>query len=135
MPRALRLSHRCCYSDDAMSVQYTRTRTLHRTGTSRAKNTAAAACYMQLLCFFSLPSWCLNLWSGRSANMSHVIVYWCGEKQYSVIPRKCIISPLSLDSFPVRGTCRWPGGGQYDADILKMGGKLLLVASLLAIVS
>ena len=61
-----------------------------------------------LFCFFSLfklPSWCLNLWSGHSANMSPIIVYWCEEKQYSVIPRKCVISLSSLNSS--RGTCCW----------------------------
>ena len=64
--------------------------------------------------------------------MSHVIVYWCGEKQYSVIPRKCVVSPSSLDSLPVRGTCRWRGGGRYDADVLKTGGKIATLFCLLA---
>ena len=69
--------------------------------------------------------------------MSPVIINWCEEKQYSVIPMKCVILPSSLDSFSIRGTCCWPGGGRYDADILKTGGKLakfLLVASLLPVV-
>ena len=60
--------------------------------------------------------------------MSYVLVYWCGENQYSVITRKCVVSPQTLETLPVKGTCRWRGAGNYDADILKTGGKAMLYA-------
>ena len=118
---------RCAYRTVAaiamtqwMYTVYTCTHPVPRWYVMHQKYSSSCMLYAAAL-FFSLPSWCLNLWSGCCVNMSPVIVYWCEEKQYSVIPRKCVISPSLLDSFSIRGTCCWPGGRRYNVDILQTG--------------